>query len=259
MSQPGQLRRGTVVANRAARRVVRLGDGAEITFDLEVCEQKPHVEEPVWVALNDSGTRAVRLTTVDPEVATRVAASRAQAPGLTERLAALRSAGLARELDEPAARQLLEDLGLDQEDALVPILDAYYQEHEAAARRDGWVSADWRAPVADFACQIAAAAGGAPLLSVCGSSSRDTTERGHRETRHRLACDTRHGRIELDVEHLQDLLGLANRLLAQDQDPRRFIDLSEDDQVIAVLLAPEPARSLAEVLGRPGTSHSSED
>ena len=237
------MRHGVIIANRAARRVVRLDDGTEVTFTLDVCQEQPHVDQEAWVELDASGTSVALLTTIDPVVAANVAA---RAP--RDLLAVARAAGLARELDDECLSQLREELGLEDEiedpRTLFALLDAFYGRDHTIARRDGWVSDDWRAPLAPFVAELAAVAGHPPLLAVTSDVARDTTERGFRERRLRVCFATHTGPIERDIEFLGEVIALANEQLAARKDRRRFVDLTVDDQVIAVLLPPEAARRI---------------
>ncbi len=223
--------------------MIRLEDGTELTFTPEVCSESAHVGESAWVDVDRDGARVLALTTIDPAVRARVAAEPARI-GLLEQTRAL---GLAADLDEDAISAITDEIEVDQDDprAVVHVLDAYYGERADLALRDGWVSADWREPIADFVAKLAAAVGGVPLLAITSIVVRETTERGHHEHRSRVRFATRIGPIERDVEFFKDLIALANEHLAASNDPRRFIDVTEDDQVIAVLVSPRTAKTLA--------------
>ncbi len=238
------MNRGTVIANRSARRAIRLDDGRVVSFELAACDpdRPPHVDQVAWVDLDPSGERALRLTTIDP------AAAALPRRTLSDGVAALHAAGIARELDSDLLREIREDLEVDDDDALLfSVLSEFYVLHPAAAARDGWISCDWREPLADLVAQINAAAG-KQLLAVLAVEERKTAERGYQEVRSRVTFATAGGDVTCDVDCLNDVIALASRLLVQSGDDRPFVDLTEDDDVRAIRLSRAQAATLSGLL-----------
>jgi hypothetical protein len=241
------MHRGTIIANRAARRVIRLDDGREVSFDLDVCafDHPPHVDQVAWVELDPAGARATRLTTIDPD------ASPPPARSLSQDVATLQGAGIARELDDNLLHGILEDLGLDEDRAdVVSVLAEFYVLHPAAAARDGWISCDWKEPLNELVDQINRGAG-RRLLEVVDVEVRETTERGHKERRSRVTFGTAGGNVTCDVDSLNDVIALASKLLERSGDRRLFVDLTEDDNVTAIRLSPAQVEQLSAILRRP--------
>lgn len=240
-SGAGLSLRGRVVSNREARRSIRLEDGREVSFSLEACAFKVHVDQTVWVNLDSTATLATHVTIADPNVQH---ASRVSCLSLLPRVHEI---GLARELDDLAGAALLDDLGCDADDdtALEDLLDAYYADREEAAIEDGWLSFDWRHPLRILIDDINRVVGGPPLLKLVsvtedrppGSSAIVTvTARDGSQAKRRM-------------EHSEEILVVANEVLASSGDGRAFfIVRGGDDTVRTVLATSERASALGELI-----------
>jgi len=221
--------------------LIRLENGRDVAFSPEVCEFSVHVDETVWVDVDATGTRAVRVTISDPSVA------RPPIVPLAARLERVRSLGLATELHDTTAAALRDDLGVEDNTylGLETILNAFYADHPDAAARDAYLRFDWKYPLGDLIVDVNAMVGGAPLLHVV--NVRDDRPRSSD------AVVTVRGRdgslVERQMSFVVEILEVANEFLAKGGDKRRFYMLQGGgDDECSMLLLPERASALGKIL-----------
>jgi len=234
--------------------VITLDDGRAVKFDASACTMVP--EEGAIVRLRVGPAKwggGFKALHVEPRGSSTLFVPPAPAT-LDQQIAALQREHLVGALSERVMEQLVAEVfdGQLGDATLIDVLDAFYVQDPARARHDGYLRHDWRfgQETEDVLAEIAALIPGAAVPRQVSWSKRTTTERGHRET-----IGTLHARLPdgseraLDVDSLDDVVGLVNDVLRAAGDPRRLYPLATEGDWHAVLvLETDRARRLASVL-----------